>query len=333
MKKSKVLLGLAAAAATLLFATACSESGSKDSSDGKKTIYFIPTVDTGAYWSPMKRGAQETAEKLGYNLVVKTATSTEAGKNDKHIGFVKEAISAKAAGIAISPMEPNIFQPVVEDAMNAKIPVITFDAEIADPSKRTAYVGTVNEKAGFKLGEEAGKEMKAAGVTKGSIETMCTDVSQTTNIDRLKGLKAGFKSAMGDDYKNFEWLEPQMDNDQAATSKTITEGLITAHSDLAVIFTFGSEGPDVGVMEALASQKKAGKIYHYGFDYTPTWEKGIEEGRINGIVDQDAYNIGVQVITNLDKAIKGEKLDSVIPIDVNYVPAGEIVTYGEKKEK
>jgi ribose transport system substrate-binding protein len=44
--------------------------------------------------------------------------------------------------------------------------------------------------------------------------------------------------------------------------------------------------------------------------------KGVDDGRITAIVDQDAYQIGYQVIEDLVKASKGEKLDKTIPIDV-----------------
>ena len=335
MKKSKLILALAVAAAALTFTTACSNTASKDTAtkNGKKTLYFIPIVDTGAYWSPMKRGAEETAEKLGYNIVVKTSPPVEAQKNEKHIGFIKEAIANKAAGIAISPIEQNMFKNPIIEAKDAKIPVITFDADLKDPKNRTAYVGTDNTLAGADLGKQAAKKMKADGITKGTISIVCVDRAQPTMILREKGVKAGFKEVMGDDANNFKWLETIQDKDQAAVSKEQLEGQLTANKDLVTVFSLGSEGPDVGVMEAIKSQGKAGKVLHFGFDYTPTWEKGIDNGLITGIVDQDAYNIGVQVIKNLDKTVKGEKIDSTIPIDVKYVEAKDIVSYGKEKEK
>src|SRR5471030_775823 len=72
------------------------------STSGKKVIYFIPIVDTGAYWSPMKKAAEDDAKALGYELVVKTSPPNETQKNEKHLGFLDEAIKNKAAGIAIA---------------------------------------------------------------------------------------------------------------------------------------------------------------------------------------------------------------------------------------
>ncbi|MFC5630352.1 MULTISPECIES: sugar ABC transporter substrate-binding protein [Streptococcus] len=321
--------------ATLLVLVACaSGGGSKSSSNGgdaKKTLYFIPIVDIGAYWNPMRLGAEETAEKLGYELIVKTSPPAEAQKNEKHIGFINEAVSNGAAGIAIAPIEATMFKNPIKQAGDAGIPVITFDADLENPEDRVSYVGTDNELAGAELGRRAAERLIADGITAGSISIVCVDRAQPTMIAREKGLKAGFEEVMGDKTKNFKFLETIQDKDQAAVSKEQLEGQITANKDLVLVFSLGSEGPDVGVMEALASQNKAGKILHFGFDYTPTWEKGIEDGRITGIVDQDAYNIGVQVIENLVKSIDGKKIDKNIPIDVKFVEAKDIVEYGKQK--
>ena len=302
--------------------------------DGEKgTLYFIPIVDTGAYWSPMRKGAEETAEKLGYNLVVKTSPPTEAQKNEKHIGFLNEALTNGAKGVAIAPMEANIFLNPIKQAMDSGTPVITFDADLENPEDRTAYVGTDNVEAGKRLGMEAAKEMKEKGIKDGSIAIVNVDNAQPTMILRMKGVKEGFEEEMGSDAANYKWLEPIMDKDQAAESKRQLESAIVANSDLRLVFSLGSEGPDVGVMEALSSQNKAGEILHFGFDWTPTWLQGINDGRINAIVDQDAYTIGVKVIENLVKAIEGEEIDKTIPIDVNYVKADELEAYGQEKDK
>ncbi|MGT2756041.1 sugar ABC transporter substrate-binding protein [Streptococcus ovuberis] len=336
----KIFKTLMALLALLLVITGCSsgsgssEGGSAEGGEaGNKTLYFIPVVDIGAYWNPMRKGAEDTAKELGYDLIVKTSPPAEAQKNEKHIGFINEAVANKAAGIAIAPIEANMFKNPIKQAGESGIPVITFDGDLDDPADRTAYVGTDNIQAGQELGRQGAKRLKEKGITKGSIAFVTVDRAMPTMINREKGIKEGFEEVMGEDAKNFKYLETIQDRDQAAVSKEQLEGQITSNKDLVLVFSMGSEGPDVGVMEAISSQGKAGEILHFGFDYTPTWEKGIADGRITAIVDQDAYNIGVQVIKNLVKSIEGEKIDSVIPIDVKFVEADELVEYGKEKEK
>lgn len=331
----KILKVATALLTTLLVLVACDSGGGNSSSagrDAKKTLYFIPIVDTGAYWNPMRLGAEETAKKLGYELIVKTSPPAEPQKLEKHIGFINEAVSNGAAGIAIAPLEANIFKNPIKQALDAGIPVVTFDADLENPDDRTAYVGTDNELAGAELGRRAAERLIADGITGGSISIVTVDRAQPTMIAREKGIKEGFEEVMGDKTKNFKFLETIQDRDQAAVSKEQLEGQITANKDLVLVFSLGSEGPSVGVMEALSSQNKAGKILHFGFDYTPTWEKGIADGRITAIVDQDAYNIGVQVIENLVKSVEGKEIEKNIPIDVKFVEAKDLVEYGKEKE-
>lgn len=312
----------------------CGSGKSTDkASDEKKVLYFIPIVDTGAYWSPMKKAAQLEAAALGYELVVKTTPPSETQKNERHIGFIDEAIRNKVAGIAIAPMDPDMFDNKVREANEAGIPVVTFDADVKTAGNRIAYVGTDNKLAGEQLGEEGAKELKEKGIKSGKIALAAVNLTQTTMTYRQEGIKAGFEKVMGADAKNFQWLEPIQDNDQSSVSKQQLEGQIVANPDMVAVFSLGSEGPDTGVMEAIKSQGKGGKIYHFGFDYTATWENGIEGNLITGIVDQDSYAIGKTIIDVLDKKIKGEAVEKNYPVQVKWIKAGEIVNYGVEKQK
>lgn len=338
LKKLSLLL-----ATTMLLGTVvgCSQdSGSSSESNSNvassaedgKLLYFIPIVDTGAYWSPMKKGAEDKAKELGYELVSKTTPPSEAQKNERHIGFVDEAISKKAAGIALAPMDPDMFDRKAKEAMDSGIKLVTFDADVKTEANRTAYIGTDNKLAGEELGRKGAEYLKAQGISGGSIGLVSTNLTQTTMTYRQEGIEKGFEEVMGADASNFKWLEPIQDNDQAAESKRLLEGQITSNSDMVAVFSLGSEGPDTGVMEAIKSQDKAGKIYHFGFDYTPTWENGIKDKLITGIVDQDAYNIGQKVIEVLVEAIEGKTVDTNYPVNVQWVEDKDIVEYGKTKQ-
>ncbi|OOM15979.1 sugar ABC transporter substrate-binding protein [Clostridium saccharobutylicum] len=176
--------------------------GSKTQSQGttsgneKKVIYFIPIVDTGAYWSPMKKAAEDEAKALGYELVVKTSPPNETQKNEKHIGFLDEAVKNKAAGIAIAPMDPDMFDKKVKKANEKGIPVVTFDADIKTKENRTAYIGTDNKLAGEQLGENGAKTLKEKGITKGKIGMAAVNLTQTTMTYREDGVKAGFEKKL-----------------------------------------------------------------------------------------------------------------------------------------
>ena len=76
----------------VLLASGCSNGSSAASSDNDKTLYFIPIVDTGAYWNPMKKGAEDAAKELGYTLVTKTSPSAEPSKKKNTLGLLKKQL-------------------------------------------------------------------------------------------------------------------------------------------------------------------------------------------------------------------------------------------------
>ncbi|MGL4403330.1 MAG: sugar ABC transporter substrate-binding protein [Fusobacteriaceae bacterium] len=315
----------------LLSLVSISLFGGQESFAAKKKIYYIPIVDVGSYWKPMGDSAKAEADKLGYELVIRTSSPSDAQKNEKHLGFIQEAIEEGAAGIAIAPMDPDMFDRKVKEAFAEKIPVVTFDADVKTKANRIAYIGTDNLSAGKDLGKKGAEYLKNKGIKEGKIALVATNLTQTTMIYRMKGIKAGFKEVMGSDSQNFKWLEEIQDNDQAAESKRQLEAQIISNPDMIAVFSLGSEGPDTGVMEAIKTQDVASKVSHFGFDYTPTWENGIKDNLIAGIVDQDSATIGKTLIQILDKKIKKENVNDNYPVPVKWIKADQIIEYGKTK--
>lgn len=297
----------------------------------KKKLYYIPIVDVGSYWKPMQDAAIAEAEKLGYELIIRTSSPSDSQKNEKHLGFIQEAIDEEAAGIAVAPMDPDMFDRKVREAHLEKIPVVTFDADVKTKANRIAYIGTDNKLAGIELGKKGAEYLKNHKIESGKVALVATNLTQTTMVYRMEGIKEGFNEVMGSNSKNFVWLEGIQDQDQAAESKRQLEGQIASNPDMVAVFSLGSEGPDTGVMEAIKTQDVAEKVHHFGFDYTPTWENGIKTGLIRGIVDQDSATIGRTLIQVLDKKIKKESVQDNYPIAVKWIEADKIVEYGKSK--
>lgn len=307
----------------------CSERNEQEAS---KKLYFLPMVDTGAYWSVIKAGAQDKADELGYELVTKTSPWSDSQKNEKQIGFVSEGIAEKAAAISVAPMDPDMLNPKAKEGMEADIPLITFDADVTESQNRLSYVGTDNYEAGKFLGAQAAAMLNENGVESGKLAMVLTVLTQTTMIDRKDGIMDGFNQEMGTRAEQFDWLEPIADNDQAATSKSQLEGQMVANEDLVAVFSLGSEGPSTGTMEAIKTQNRAEQVLHFGIDYTPTWENGIDQQLITGIIDQDAYRIGEQIVEAMVDAAQGKEIADNYAIEVKWIEATDLIEYGAEKQ-
>ena len=309
----------------LMFLIGCDESSSGGEGD---TLYFIPINETGAYWSVMLAGAQAEAAELGFNLIHRTSPNDHPQRNEQQVGFVREAIAENALAMAIAPIDPDMLDRVVQDATEAGIPVVTFDSDVTTTANRISYIGTDNLIAGQVLGRQAAEHLLANGVTEGSLQVVLTFLSQTTMILRQEGIQQGFNETMGAYASNFTWLEPIADEGQSAVSMPQLESRIVANTDLVAVFSLGAEGPTTGTMEALRSQGKGGIIPHFGFDYTDTWLTGIEDELVTGIVNQDAFEIGRQVVRTMVRIIEGENVADNYPIPVTWVEAADIKEHG-----
>lgn len=320
--------------AVLLLAGCGSDTatGETTTTETNGKIYFIPIVDTGSYWGGIIDGAQAKADELGYELVLRTSPSNDPDKNNKHIGFLDEAMNdPETVAIAFSANDAEAFDRKIGEVHDAGIPVVLFDADTTTPENRDAYVGTDNYKAGVTLGEAGAKYLQEKGITEGSIATVAVNMTQSTMIDRKDGVQEGFANVFGDDASNFKFLEPITDDDQSAKSKEQLEAQMIGNQDMVAVFSLGSEGPDNGVMEALRSTGNQDTISHFGFDYTPSWANGLDDGLIRGIVDQDSNEIGAKTVEVAVSIANDEEFEDNYPIDVVWYDEDNLATLLEER--
>src|SRR5687767_780506 len=99
-----------------------------------------------------KIGAERAAKEMGNIEVIWRAPETADQLRQKEI--LESFISQRVDGIAISCTNGDFLAPVIDKAIAAGIPVITWDAD-APTSQRIAYYGVDDFKAGQRLATEA----------------------------------------------------------------------------------------------------------------------------------------------------------------------------------
>src|SRR5579872_439454 len=154
----------ATAAASALIA-ACTSSSSSSASSGSSSsstgvqatggvfpktpswqFWFVNHADTNQFFTPTKYGYSDAAALLG--LPTPQWGGSASSSLSEMISFMNSAVSAKAAGIALAQISETAFTGAVSNAMNAGIPVVTYNADgiykngaAVIGSNRLAYVG------------------------------------------------------------------------------------------------------------------------------------------------------------------------------------------------
>jgi len=112
---------------------------------GKKMRFALVPKSIGhPYWEGVRKGMEETAERLG--VEAKFWGPPEASV-DKQITIIETLISQGYDGIAISPNDPESVKKVIKEAMDKGTAVVTFDSDSPD-SDRLLYIGTDNREGG-----------------------------------------------------------------------------------------------------------------------------------------------------------------------------------------
>jgi ribose transport system substrate-binding protein len=292
--KSLGIVALAAAALGTAGATA-------------QTIALVTINQQALFFNQINDGAKQAADKAGAKLVIFNANNNAAAQNSA----IEDYIAQKVDGVVLIAIDVNGVKPAVTSAKKAGIPVVAIDARIPD-GDNAAFIGVDNKGAGEQIGKYFADYVKnkMGGSAKVGIVGALNSFIQN---QRLDGFKAAAQTVSG--VKFLDTVDGQNIQDVALTA---AENLMTANPDMSTLYATG-EPALVGAISAVTSQQRTDKVKVFGWDLTAQAIKGIDEGWIVAVVQQDPFQEGVAGVETVLKIKKGEKVNPSIDIPVTIV--------------
>jgi simple sugar transport system substrate-binding protein len=287
--KGTGLVSATAAASALL--AACSSSSSTSSStkdtagDFPSTpawkFAFVNHVTTNPFFVPTQYGLQDAAALLG--LPKPSWTGSDKANIPDMVSATNSAISSKASGIAIAVVSSTAFTSPAKKAMDAGIPVVSYNADgnVGDPgTNRLAYIGQDL----FVSGQELGKRI-VAGMPNGGDAVGFIATPGTANIQpRIDGAKQAIKASG----KNINFT-PVTSGAALSQENTTINAYVLAHkSTLKGIFAVDA-GSTQTVGQIIKKYSLQGKVASGGFDLTPQTLSAIKGGSLGFTIDQQPY--------------------------------------------
>jgi len=282
----------ATAAASALLAACSSTSSSGSTSTAKQAAGNFPTtppwkftfvnhVTTNPFFVPTQYGLQDAAALLG---IPKPAWTGSANSSvPEMVSATNAAISSKANGIAVAVISSTAFTGPVKNAMNAGIPVVSYNADgnVGDPgTNRLAYIGQDLFVSGQALGQRIAASMPNGGDAVGFIAT-----PGTANIQpRIDGAK----QAIGASGKNIKFTSVASGAALSQENTTINAYVLAHKSTLKGIFAVDA-GSTQTVGQIIQKYGLTGKVASGGFDLTPVTLNGIKAGNLDFTIDQQPY--------------------------------------------
>jgi ribose transport system substrate-binding protein len=259
------------------------------------------------FYIAQKEGIEEEAAKHP-EADVSVSAGRERTASDEVIGLIEDAIAKDVDAIAVNGSDDKPLLPVLERVLDAKIPLVLFDAPADELKGRYAtYIGTDNEAGG----RGAGEWLKTAMPEGGKVGLLLCVAGHPVTVARVKGFEDGLKG--GGKFTIVSRVDAECDRDKG---RKAMEDMITAHPDLDAVFST-SDGQSMGAVEALKAAKKDPTFV--SFDAQPEAVDAIKSGNIiDASSGWSARALGAEAIKSAIAAAKGETVPpgGVIPVTV-----------------
>jgi ribose transport system substrate-binding protein len=290
------------AASAMLFAAAFTGTATDAT-----TIALVTINQQVLFFNQVNDGAKQAADKAGAKLVIFNANNQPSAQNSA----IEDYIAQKVDGIVLLAIDVNGVKPAITDAKKAGIPVVAIDARIPN-GDNAAFIGVDNKGAGEQIGKYFADYVrsKMGGSAKVGVVGALNSFIQN---QRLDGFKSAAQTVGG--VKFLDTVDGQNILDVALTA---AENVMTANRDMNALYATG-EPALVGAISAVTSQKHTDAVKVFGWDLTAQAVKGIDEGWIVAVVQQDPFQEGVAGVETILKLKKGEQINPSIDIPVTIV--------------
>jgi len=299
MKTTRVKRGMQMMIATValgltLGLAGCGDTNTPDADGddaGKQRIAVIPKGTTHVFWKSVETGARRAGEEMDVNVIWKGPLSE--GDRAQQRQLVQQFINDKVDAIVLAPTDAKALVDPVKDAKAKGIPVVVIDSGL-DAQPGVDYVSFIatNNNAGGKLGGQ-----------------MLVDLlGGSGDVVLLRYQADGINVISSDQY--------------AGTSKGEALKKAREMKDVidkaAGIFT-PNESVTAGMLEALRTFGRAGKVKFVGFDSSPELIAALREGQIDALVVQNPDRMGYEGVKAAVDAIKGRTPDATIDTGVMVI--------------
>lgn len=299
MKSFKTLIGATVAAAALLTASAVAQA--KDAKD--VTIGFLQRTMTAPYYVAMWKEAERLSAEKGFKLVASQADADAV----KQMQQLEDMVAKGVDVVVMNAVDPVTTQTAVKEAIDKGLQVVFIDTEIPAVGANATY-GADNEGIGKLAGEITAKRLGAGPVKVGVLEGGPED--KFVGPAREKGFLAGL-AAGGTKYEVVVRGQAKYAQDLAVPA---TEDMITAHSDLDLIFGYN----DAMALGALSVLKPDSKTLIAGIDGQKEAFKVIKDGGCKGkyvasglnsptLAARDAFTLALEIATGAKQPSHDQK--------------------------
>ncbi|MBK9264185.1 MAG: substrate-binding domain-containing protein [Polyangiaceae bacterium] len=297
----------------VLFVVSCNRNSSN-----KTRIAVVPKGTTHEFWKAVHAGAVKASREINVDVVWKGPLEEDDLKGQ--IDVVQSFVAQGVSGIVLAPLNDKALEKPVADAVNAKIPVVIFDSDVAG-DKHKSFVATDNEQAG----RMAGEKMATLLGRKGKVAVLRYQEGSASTHKREQGFLEAIRKVEG--------ITIVSDNQYGgATTESAfekAESLLAAQNastgGIQGVFC-PNESTTFGMLLALRKSNLAGKLQFVGFDASEKLVAALHEGHISALVVQDPFKIGYESVRTMAELLAGKPVEARIDTGATIVDRTNVAT-------
>ena len=309
--KGRHVIWLAALPIVLATAVAgCNRPPPGRGASGRPRVAFVMKTLNHPFFLDMKRGAEESASKLGIELVVQAAEREL--DVEKQTQIIENVIQTGVRALCVTPSGSKEVVSVLAKATRAGIPLVVADTRV-DPGAASAAgvkLGTFVGSDNYEGGRLAGQFLVQSSGGQAKVAILEGIPGHETGDSRLRGFRDAVAGSPG-----ITIVASQPANWERDQGFTVFQNMLQAHAEIDALFA-ASDLMALGAVEAIAVANRTGTIRVIGFDALDDARKAIEAGTMAASVAQSPYDMGRIAVESADKLIRGETVpaDQKVPI-------------------
>lgn len=264
------------------------------------TLALVVSTLNNPFFVSMKDGAENQAEKLGYNLIVLDSQNDPS----KELANVEDLTVRGVKAILINPTDSDAVSNAIRIANRAGIPVLTLDRG-ATKGKVASHIASDNVAGGKMAGQYIAESLGA------NVKVLQLEGIAGTSAARERG--KGFMQAV--DASNMTLLGSQPADFDRAKGLNVMENMLAANPNVQAVFAQNDEM----ALGALRAIKASGKnVMIVGFDGTDDGIAAVKRGLLAATVAQQPELIGSLGVITADKLLKQQTvaLNIAVPLKI-----------------
>jgi galactofuranose transport system substrate-binding protein len=299
MRMRKLFVVSAMLLAVVMCLSACSK---KEKAGGKMLVGFSQVGAESSWRSAETESIRSEAAKRGIELKFSDAQQ----KQENQIKAIRSFVAQGVKAIILAPVVETGWEPVLEEAKRAKIPVILVDrgVNVADPSLYETLIASDFVAEGRMAAELMAKKLNG----KGNIVELQGTPGAAPAIDRKKGFEEGIKAFPGmkiiksqtGDFTRTKGKEVMQTFLSAAKAENVKIDAVYAHNDdmaLGAIQAIEEAGLKPGVDMVIVS-----------IDGVKDAFQAMIDGKLNATVECNPL-LGPMAFDAVKAALAGQKLE------------------------